>query len=131
MKKLQEDHTTPEQSKRLLELGVPKDSANLYNVIPTGYIGFCRDKTFSEIRNEIISVSRTKYHPIYTKDDIIPCWSVGRLIEIYIICIEHYTGDKRLIFGQYTVRLGMIDCIIAAIEVGCDDGDIDFSKLEK
>ena len=30
MKKLQNNFTTPEQSKRLLELGVPADSADCY-----------------------------------------------------------------------------------------------------
>jgi hypothetical protein len=33
MKKLQNNFTTPEQSKRLLELGVPADSADLYCVL--------------------------------------------------------------------------------------------------
>lgn len=110
MKTLQNNFTTPEQSKRLLELGVPKWTADCYY----------------EVFHEGVQVKPSQF---FVPSD--PCWSVGRLIEIYITCIEHYTGDERLTFGHDTVRLGMIDCIIAAIEVGCDDGDIDFSKLEE
>jgi hypothetical protein len=68
MKKLQNNFTTPEQSKRLLELGVPADSADMYytrtNPIPKVYIE---------------GTTRHAYHT--------PCWSVGRLIEIYHICV--------------------------------------------
>ena len=117
IKKLQKDYTTPEQSKWLLELGLPADSSNMYyrSQISTPYV-FNKGITFSR----------------YSKvEDILPCWSVGRLIEIYVTCIEHYTGDERLTFGRDTIRLGMMDCIIAAIEVGCEEGDMDFSKLEE
>lgn len=126
MKKLQNDFTTPEQSKRLLELGVPESSANY--CYECSLIG--GEKYYA--RELLDDTTFSKYKRAYDSScvDIIPCWSVGRLIEIYITCIKHYTGDERLTFGQDTVRLGMIDCIIAAIEVGCNDGDIDFSKLE-
>ena len=122
MKLLQNNFTTPEQSEKLLAMGIPANTADLYY------------ERHSEIKFERLNIRLNKIeladdffekHSLYT-----PHWSVGRLIEIYISCIEHYTGDERLTFGQDTVRLGMIDCIIAAIEVGCDDGDMDFSKLE-
>lgn len=80
MKKLQCNFTTPEQSKRLLELGVPADSADLFyskfecetfGNIPT----LCYDKKYSDIV------------PDGYEKDYLPCWSVGRLIEIYHICV--------------------------------------------
>lgn len=66
MKKLQNNFTTPEQSKRLLELGVPADSADC----------FFTDSGKREIKN-------TPFDILYT-----PCWSVGRLIEIYEMVSE-------------------------------------------
>lgn len=122
MKTLQNNFTTPEQSKRLLELGVPADISDCY-LTRFGIDEDWEIKVLNHIKYSEIAISNQEY--------CLPCWSVGRLIEIYITCIEHYTGDERLTFGQDTVRLGMIDCVIAAIEVGCDDGDMDFSKLEE
>ena len=124
MKTLQNNYTTPEQSKRLLELGVPADSADCY-LLRTHTKG---DTFIVEVLHDELYSKKDKFTNML---EYLPCWSVGRLIEIYISCIEHYTGDERPTFGQDTVRLGMIDCIIAAIEVSCDDGDMDFSKLEE
>lgn len=72
MKQLQNNFTTLEQSKRLLELGVPADSADMYykHIMLTPYI-----------------LSDGVLFSVYSKvEDIIPCWSVGRLIEICNIC---------------------------------------------
>jgi hypothetical protein len=81
MKKLQNNFTTTEQSKRLLELGVPADSADLFyskfecetfENRPT----LCYDKKYSDIV------------PDGYEKDYLPCWSAGRLIEIYQICVS-------------------------------------------
>ena len=124
MKQLQNDFTTPEESNRLLELGMPADSANLYHVIPTGYIGFCRDKKFSVIRDEIIKVSCTKYNQAYTEDDIMPCWTAGRLVEIYVIarCLDtsYLPFERGEDMIKYLIRLYEEKAI-----------DLDFSKLEE
>lgn len=70
MKQLQCNFTTQEQSKRLLELGVPEWTADCY------------------FRIDLYS---SKIEMCFTKEDsliydYIPCWSVGRLIEIAKIC---------------------------------------------
>lgn len=65
MKTLQNNFTTPEQSKRLLELGVPAWTADC----------FYSESGKIEIKNTAL-------------DELFPsCWSVGRLIEIYHICV--------------------------------------------
>ena len=82
IKKLQNNFTTPEQSKRLLELGVPADSADLYyqnaldaRIIPAG-------RLYKEYTDSLTGLNREIW---YFK----PCWSVGRLIEIYYkVCIN-------------------------------------------
>ena len=79
MKKLQNNFTTPEQSKRLLELGVPAWTADLRYRI-------CKAND-SIIGNPYITKGK-KYigsHFNYS----LPCWSVGRLIEIYEIVGEN------------------------------------------
>jgi hypothetical protein len=77
MKTLQSNFTTIEQSKRLLELGVPAWTADCFyhNVVDehpkVSYIDGDRDFKWN---------LECEYAPK-------PCWSVGRLIEIYHICV--------------------------------------------
>lgn len=81
MKKLQRNFTNQEQSKRLLELGVPVDSADCYYA-ESGKI---------EVKNTAL-------------DELFPpCWSVGRLMEIYEIvgenagqCVTTTKGTSRI-----------------------------------
>lgn len=111
MKTLQNNFTTPEQSKRLLELGLPADSADFHYI---GRIENCiyhnQGKTISEIQsmagNGISS----------------PCWSVGRLIEIYEICFGGYFNSRY--FGHT-----LMEDVLLKIEEQIDS--IDFSRLEE
>lgn len=121
IKKLQNNYTTQEQSKRLLELGVPEDSADLYS-----NLGF---ENLIWIRNTKNELSEDFFDALINgKSANIPIWSVGRLIEIITICREEiYT---RLLFSRvddYTNIENLIHYISAEIE----NGHIDFSKLDK
>ena len=118
-KKLQNNFTTPEQSKRLLELGVPANSADCYydqyqilnfrNELDYGYDFFGLNFRFT------------------------PCWSVGRLMEINDICTMF--DDKAWMGLEYPstklvkdkFALPYIEFLIQAIEVATDV--LDFSKL--
>ena len=89
MKKLQSNFTTPEQSKRLLELGVPADSADLF------------------------------YHSLKETADeegliVIPCWSVGRLIEVFEICTQTKFNRKQQ--TDDLVYLSPIEDVLMQIE---------------
>jgi hypothetical protein len=111
MKKLQNNFTTPEQSKRLLELGVPVWTADLYfyeegcisnddepsGVIPYGevYEDNSKEATFSSCLE-------------------MPCWSVGRLIEIMEICTQ--TKYKRVQQTDNLVYLSPIEDVLMQIE---------------
>lgn len=115
MKALQNNFTTPEQSKRLLELGVPADSADCFIYINSvGQDIGILDFPYSEVE----------------KEGFCPCWSVGRLIEIYDMCFIYpksrsswcaYTRVKGVLFVDY-----ILDCYKNAIA----DKLLDFSKLE-
>lgn len=82
IKKLQSNFTTPEQSNRLMELGVPADSADCY------INGICNNRAFQlpDIFSKCAWLPNKK--PI-------PCWSVGRLIEIIALCGQTYPYKQR------------------------------------
>ena len=101
IKKLQNNFTTPEQSKRLLELGLPASSSDLYY--------FSQD-------SDVPIIQKGKGVPLY------PCWSAGRMIEIFIICTPYV---------EIRLRTRLIEQIIASYEDVIKQGMIDFSKLDE
>lgn len=119
MKTLQNNFTTPEQSKRLLELGVPADSADCMNFGNADIFQIPFQRPFSEHLELHIQDSLKK---MYT-----PCWSVGRLMEICKICEPkkdyEQLHDELQYCKNYCVLI--ISHIIANLPV------IDFSKLEE
>ena len=122
MKKLQNNYTTPEQSKRLLELGLPVSSADCFSRPNGEEIGIyqpvapcnpdCKIDKFIAYANK--RYGRTYY---------IPVWSVGRLIEIY----EYCTDEK--FQRESSVCNLMADCI-RSIQLAIRENRFDFSKLE-
>ena len=106
MKKLQNNFTTPEQSKQLLEIGLPADSADCFLSLDSHVY--------------VLSVDPFSVYYAQLVDPIIPCWSVGRLIEIFLLCspyksIEINKSDK---VEQMIVSMGNERILL------------DFSKLE-
>ena len=99
--KLQNNYTTPEQSKRLLKLGVPANTGDCYFT----------ESGKKEIKNTALDI-------LYT-----PCWSVGRLIEIYEIC----TGET---FERNDVY-NIFSDIFTSIESALLNHEMDFSKLKE
>lgn len=108
IKKLQNNFTTPEQSKRLLELGVPEDSADCHYTA-------LQSMVWVHIDND----------PDFTNKLITPCWSVGRLIEIYATCKNNFD------FGLFRFGKGInsMDYMLTLFEECILD--LDFSKLEE
>lgn len=111
MKQLQNNFTTPEQSKRLLELGVPADSADCYY----------RDFASSRVRL-IPNIREMDDKFGIDTNFLIPCWSVGRLIEILCICER----GEEVSFYTWTDKVDLVEWVIFKIEVA----EPDFSKLE-
>ena len=120
IKKLQNDFTTPEQSKRLLELGVPADSANccLRRILTDG--GYC--ETWRVDVFDFIG----QIH-----DDYLPCWSAGRLMEICDICILAGGGKKgEFYFDSNGINKTYVQDLVDTIEGMLKLKLFDFSKLE-
>lgn len=111
MKQLQNNFTTPEQSKRLLELGLPADSADL---------GIIEDIMHGGI--EVLQIPYSQWCKGYENIST-PCWSVGRLIEILCICKK----GEDVSFYTWTDKVDLVEWIIYKIEVA----EPDFSKLDE
>lgn len=109
----------PEQSKRLLELGVPADSADMLIECYwcDGHNGMWRYKIGSH------EIFRDRKQIGEGVGAIRPCWSVGRLIEIFCIC----TDDRWSI--EYLN--GMPQTIIEKTIEAINGNNVDFSKLEE
>ena len=129
MKKLRNNFTTPEQSRRLLELGVPVLTADCYfyikevngrnicdtpNLVPYGMGEYGLKLWWTERNNAR-----------YT-----PCWSVGRLIEIICNChvITNQLMENWICCDKNT---NLIKLLVGDIEGYVSVQHMDFSKLEK
>lgn len=119
MKQLQNNFTTPEQSKRLLELGVPADSADCY----IERYNSCYSNT--KILFEGDSFSKMESFYAKCKREIIPCWSVGRLNEIFKIC-----SDNHIEIYDLDLEGTQIERAMQAFENYAKYNWLDFSKLE-
>lgn len=111
------NYTTPEQSKKLLELGVPADSADcVYELKQVG-----TKMIMSSIPDIIPNTMKLTWN-----DKRIPCWSVGGLIEILNICsicghVSIHRTDR---------KVSQIEQLIEILQNRINDKTIDFSKLE-
>ena len=118
MVKFQSNFTTSEQSKKLLELGVPADSADCY------YKSWNTDNLprllfFTDTYSDMLEEYAKEYHNIF-----MPCWSTGRLIDIY----EYCTDEK--FQRESSVCNLMADCI-RSIQLAIKENRFDLSKLEE
>ena len=116
MKQLQNNYTTPEQSNRLLELGVPAESADCY------YDG----RNIRRLRSEDWTLKQNLFieYSYFT-----PCWSATRLMEIYDICDDG--SDRGDWLPTTKVTGSYINYVIQTISAAVKEGSIDFSKLEE
>ena len=119
------DYTTPEQSKRLLELGVPAKSANMYYYdMGSGFI-YAPDMIESKKDSDYLVSGDSRY---------LPCWTTGRLLWIINKCVEA-RYDRLVIFMNLNLHIieNFIGAIIIAYEVLCTQKTIgiNFSKLNE
>ena len=120
MKTFQNTYTTIEQSKRLLELGLPKDTADMFysELLHGGYETY----PYICIGHYVDSLTT------------VPCWSVGRLMSIIDICnkeTKNFTGDYPTPFTiDNQLGITYIEYLVNAIEYGIESDELDLSKLE-
>ena len=119
MKNLQNNFTTQAQSKRLLELGVPADSADCY-LLRTHTKG---DTFIVEVLHDELYTKKEKFTDLL---EYLPCWSVGRLMEIYKICEPKKYYEQLCEELQYSKNY----CVVIISHIIANLPIIDFSKLE-
>ena len=103
MSKLQNNFTTQEQSKRLLELGVPAWTADCYY----------QESGKIEIKNTSLDI-------LYPS-----CWSVGQLMKIFAICFD----PDFIHFDTYADGINFLQQMMDKFETYAKN--MDFSKLEE
>lgn len=120
MNKLQNNFTTLEQSKKLLEIGVPTDSADC--CLNGDSVIILNGKTFQENYNEDLDFARLHLmeYPHYT-----PCWSVGRLIEIIKICSK--SKEQPIMSEELFYCRDLVGMLVFILEGNISA--MDFSKL--
>lgn len=121
MKKFNNNFTTPEQSKRLLELGVPEWTADCFRWDFGSTFCVNSDKRYST------SISTLSFEYQMDFHDKLPCWSVGRLIEIMKIC----SNGVATWYLRSTDKEPLIEQWIDFLESGLFEKDFDFSKLDE
>lgn len=119
MKQLQNNFTTPEQSKRLLELGVPAESAD---TTITKHVHYDHS-TYTNRSFWAHTMINFKGNPDAEK--YLPCWSVGRLNEIFKIC-----SDNHIEIYDLDLEGTQIERAMQAFENYAKYNWLDFSKLE-
>lgn len=132
MKTLQNNFTTPEQSKRLLELGVPAWTADCYYYEEGG---ISKDCTPNIVSLGEVWTDESK-ETMFSSFVDVPCWSVGRLIEIELICRATKEGmipRLSFVYGELSENglnsEYLIENLVTYLEVG--QYNYDFSKLEE
>ena len=121
--KFKNNFTTREQSEKLLGLGIPADSADCFFYLNTNY----SDKP--HILYKKLSETQADYDsPVSSIIAILyPCWSVGRLIEIWLLC-NNAQFSVPLTFCIDRQTKNIISLLIKMLEKQKNDG-AKFSEL--
>ena len=123
---LQMNFTTPEQSKRLLELGVPANSADCYTIINN----YVYNKDEIRVRQNEYEIN----YSFFNNKHYNPCWSVGRLIEIYLICNEVIDNVTELHHSAIKIdvrEFNTVEYLISKLTNKVKKNKEFFSKLEE
>ena len=118
MIQFQQTFTNAEQSKRLLELGVPADSADIALI----------DTPDSPYDPYIIGGDMTLRQRLREGQGL-PSWSIGRLMEIYDTCDAEYMHKGWDTYFDLTIDY--IEYVVMMFEFDIPKGKIDLSRLEE
>ena len=110
---MQNNFTTVEQSKQLLELGMPINSADCFYLFDQ--INVRKDK---ELESDFFEK---------TCNDTFPCWSSGKLLEIDLLCKQ---SDDTVWFFNKQNECSLNDYIFDRIILRLNNKSYDFSKLK-
>jgi hypothetical protein len=118
--------TTQEQSKTLLELGMPRDSAD-FKYVPQRTFNsyFLADPADGLDDSKVFYPNEPTFNGTGVREWDIPCWSIGRLFQILSICYDHPRCTYVLDMSMFPD----MESMIGDIEYNVKNGMVDFSKL--
>ena len=118
--------TTQEQSKTLLELGVPRDTAD-FKYVPQRTFNsyFLADPADGLDDSKVFYPTTPTFNETGVREWDIPCWSIGRLFQILSICYDHPRCTYVLDMSMFPD----MESMIGDIEYNVKNGMVDFSKL--
>ena len=88
--KLQHNYTTVEQSKWLIDAGLPAETADC-----------CLERVEGTESDRMVTVTEwEENYDFYKEEDLFPCWSLGRLIELASFMLQHHNEP-----GKTTLRI--------------------------
>ena len=119
MKKLQNNFTTHEQSKRLLELGVPMWTADCF--CPTDLQHNLIEDATPTVIPYRLDTDEIEWDKVYA----LPCWSVGRLMEIFAICFD----PDFIHFDTFANGINFLQQMMDKFETYAEN--MDFTKSEE
>ena len=118
-------YTTPEQSKRLIAIGAPKDSADMcYFDFGCGFVPYSNSKNIDDYYQKVD----------YNDPRFLPCWSAANLMYIYDVCVMR---DRRGFFRLYhdisdfEENGGICENMVRLLENCAKFAEIDFSQMEE
>lgn len=118
--------TTQEQSKTLLELGMPRDSADFkYAPQRTFNSYYLADPADGLDDSKVFYPTTPRFKGDGVEEWDIPCWSIGRLFQILSICYDHPRCTYVLDMSMFPD----MESMIGDIEFNVKNGMVDFSKL--
>ena len=118
--------TTQEQSKTLIELGVPRDTADFkYEPQRTFNTYFLADPADGLDDSKVFYPNEPTFNGTGVREWDIPCWSIGRLFQILSICYDHPRCTYVLDMSMFPD----MESMIGDIEYNVKNGMVDFSKL--
>ena len=118
--------TTQEQSKTLIELGVPRDTAD-FKYVPQRTFNsyFLADPADGLDDSKVFYPNEPTFNGTGVREWDIPCWSIGRLFQILSICYDHPRCTYVLDMSMFPD----MESMIGDIEYNVKNGMVDFSKL--
>lgn len=121
--KFKNNFTTREQSEKLLGLGIPADSADCFFYL------YINDSDNPHILYKKLSETQADYDSPFSsiKAVLYPCWSVGRLIEIWLLC-NNAQFSVPLTFCIDRQTKNIVSLLIKMLEKQKNDG-AKFSEL--
>lgn len=137
MDNLQNNYTTIQQAKRLLELGVPENSADCYWEPLEKVKGEWVYRAAPFVIRFEAEINHVRCFFPRKPNAVIPCWSLGRLMIIYDQCtdrrplyiMEDWKNTAKIAEEGYYKNY--IDFVVRGFEYAVEHSIIDYHKIGK